>query len=460
MTDNELKQLLQKKFKFHELDLPVNEWDAIETRLPVAPRRMSMLWRWSVSASIAAIALIGIILFNIPSNSLSKSSTLVESKEVKTPLVNDSIEVSQHLTKSELPLLAKTVKKTKSKKDIKETDKKSTDKSLKKQTKSKDKTTNEEDNSNSVKDSETIEIAPKEDQNQEPLWNEQEDDGAEYIVLLDTVTKHTNSNKETENQNFVSQSTPTLSIKEAEQLMKEQDKKQLASIEEPKEPILASESSTVNLGLLASLTPNILTMNSVLPTVLMDNTFSYRSMNRINAKHDLPIMVGASVGIPLAKRFFLQTGLNYAYIHSTITKENSITGDYIEDNQKLHYLGIPVMLSYRIIDYKIVRVYISGGGMGEKGLIQDVSTKNFDSENHLLSTDSEQASIKGMQWSLTANVGLGITIYKGLHLFFEPGFTWYIPNTISPQPENICTEQPYNLSLTAGLRYDFDKYKK
>jgi len=458
MTDNELKRLLQEKFKFHELNLPVNGWDAIEKRLPVAPRRMSMLWRWSVSASIAAIALIGIILFNSPSNSLPASSNLVESKEVKTLLTNDSIEVSNHLTNSGLPLLAKTDKQTKSNKDIKKTDKKTTDKSLKKQTKSKDKTANEEDDSNSVKDTETIETTPKEEQNQEPSWHEQEDDGAEYIVQIETVKKHTNINQTIENQNFASKSTPKLSIEEAEQLMKEQDKQQLTSIQESKEnSILISDPNLLSLGLLASLTPNIITLNDVFPTVLMDNTFSYRSMTHTNSKHDLPIMIGASIGIPLNKHLQLQTGINYTYIHSTITQANLITGDYSEDNQKLHYLGIPIMLSYLIFDYKIMQLYVSGGGMGEKGLIKDVSTQNFDDEQNLLSTDSEQFSINGLQWSLTTNVGLGITIYKGLHLFFEPGFTWNIPNTQSPQPESIRTEHPYNLSLTAGLRYNLNK---
>ena len=97
--------------------------------------------------------------------------------------------------------------------------------------------------------------------------------------------------------------------------------------------------------------------------------------------------------------------------------------------------------------------------MAEKGLIQDIHTSNFDQTNTWLNDNSQQNAIKGLQFSLTANVGIGVRLYKGLNLFFEPGFTWYIPNNSSPQPENIRTEQPYNLSLTAGLRYNLDKKK-
>ena len=84
-------------------------------------------------------------------------------------------------------------------------------------------------------------------------------------------------------------------------------------------------------------------------------------------------------------------------------------------------------------------------------------TNTFDQADNLLNSDSQQTAINGLQFSLIANVGLGVQLYKGLNLFFEPGFTWYIPNQESPQPESIRTEHPYNLSLTAGLRYNLNK---
>ena len=450
MTDHELKQRLQEKLKFQELELPANDWNAIEKRLPVAPRRVAVTWSWSVAVGVAAVALVAILLYQQPSSSLPTSPTFAEAKQTTTE--NTDNEAADYMNTS-TALLSQVTKTEESAKDNKKVDTKKEQKKADKHTKSKRKTTDEDDNANDTKDTESIETAPKEEENQKPSLHEQEDDGAEYIVQLNNKSKENQSLAQTNSHNK-----PSLSIQEAEALMKEQDKQQMATLEE-KEQKSSNQSGTENwnVGLLASITPEILTMSDVAPTVLMDNSFSYRSMNRVNAKHDLPIMVGASVGIPITKGFSVHTGINYAYIHSMITKENALTGDYAIDNQKLHYLGIPVMLSYRVFDYNIVQCYVSGGGMAEKGLVQDVHTNTFGQADNLLNSDSQQTAINGLQFSLTANIGLGIQLYKGLNLFFEPGFTWYIPNQESPQPESIRTEHPYNLSLTAGLRYNINK---
>lgn len=453
MTDHELKQRLQEKLKFQELELPANDWNAIEKRLPVAPRRVAVVWKWSIAIGAAAMALVAVLLYQQPSSSLPTSPKFAESEQVSTESSNNDAVDCINTSTALLSQVAKTEKSTKENKKV---DTKKEQKQSDKKTKSKRKTNDEDDNANDTKDTESIETAPKEDENQKPSLHEQEDDGSEYIVQLQ---KSKQDNKaivqvdKTETQN-----NPMLSIEAADALMREQNKQQIAALEE-KEQKSSNQSGTENwnVGLLASITPEILTMSDVAPTVLMDNSFSYRSMNRVNAKHDLPIMVGASVGIPITKGFSVHTGINYAYIHSMITKENALTGDYAIDNQKLHYLGIPVLLSYKIFDYNIVQCYVSGGGMAEKGLVQDVHTNTFDQADNLLNSDSQQTAINGLQFSLIANVGLGVQLYKRLNLFFEPGFTWYIPNQESPQPENIRTEHPYNLSLTAGLRYNINK---
>lgn len=449
MTDHELRRQLQEKFKFHELDLPANDWNAIEKRLPVAPRRIAVTWSWSVAVGVAAVALVAILLYQQPSNSLPTSPTFAESEQTTTENTNG--EPVKNINTS-TNLLSQVAKTEESAKDNKKVDTKKEQKKADKHTKSKRKTKDEDDNANDTKDTESIETAPKEDENQKPSLHEQEDDGSEYIVQLQESKQDNKAMVQVDKTE--TQNNPRLSIEAADALMREQNKQQMAALEESS---TQAGTGIWNVGLLASITPEILTMSDVAPTVLMDNSFSYRSMNRVNAKHDLPIMVGASVGIPIAKGFSVHTGINYAYIHSMITKENALTGDYAIDNQKLHYLGIPVLLSYKIFDYNIVQCYVSGGGMAEKGLVQDVHTNTFDQADNPLNSDSQQTAIYGLQFSLIANVGLGVQLYKGLNLFFEPGFTWYIPNQESPQPENIRTEHPYNLSLTAGLRYNLNK---
>ena len=89
MTDHELKRQLQEKFKFHELDLPANDWNAFEKRLPVAPRRIAVRWSWSVAVGVAAVALVAILLYQQPSSSLPTSPTFAESEQVSTESSNN-----------------------------------------------------------------------------------------------------------------------------------------------------------------------------------------------------------------------------------------------------------------------------------------------------------------------------------------------------------------------------------
>jgi len=130
------------------------------------------------------------------------------------------------------------------------------------------------------------------------------------------------------------------------------------------------------------------------------------------------------------------------------------------DNQELHYLGIPLLLSYRIIDGKIFKLYVSGGGAAEKGLLEKHNMQNFDEkniENMTLPLDNKNKTIPGFQFSLNANIGASITLFKGLALYAEPGLAWYIPATKYPQPISLRTKNPFFFNITAGLRYNFEK---
>lgn len=217
---------------------------------------------------------------------------------------------------------------------------------------------------------------------------------------------------------------------------------------------VAPSSARVNVGVLASLTPNMSKIMYLSSTSIGGAQVGTRSTARTVSRHDLPFTVGLSVGIPLYERLDLQTGLNYSYAHSTFNKSDRLRGITTERSQQLHYLGVPLMLSYRIVDRQVVKFYVSLGGACEKGLVADQHVQRLNVDGVLLSDETTHEYIEGVQGSLTANVGLGLCFYKGMSLYFEPGFTWYIPSTNYPQPANARTERPYNLSLTAGLRFN------
>ncbi len=263
MTDHELKRQLQEKLKFHELDLPANDWNAFEKRLPVAPRRIAVRWGWSVAVGVAAVALVAILLYQQPSSSLPTSPTFAESKQTTTE--NTDNDAADYINTS-TNLLSQVGKTEESAKDNKKVDTKKEQKKADKHTKSKRKTTDEDDNANDTKDTESIETAPKEDENQKPSLHEQEDDGSEYIVQLQESKQDNKAIAQVDKTE--TQNNPMLSIEAADALMREETKKQMAALEEKgqKSPNQGGTENW-NIGLLASITPEILTMRDVAPTV-------------------------------------------------------------------------------------------------------------------------------------------------------------------------------------------------
>lgn len=252
-----------------------------------------------------------------------------------------------------------------------------------------------------------------------------------------------------------------IDIDEAERLMAESQRLLEESLaadampeNEPEQKSAVAIGTGVNVGVLASLSPNVSKILHLSSASIDGMPTFMRNTVRSVAQHDLPFTVGISVGIPLYERLDLQTGLNYSYAHSTFRKSDRLRGINTEHVQQLHYLGVPLMLSYRIVDMQVVKFYVSLGGACEKGLVADQRVRRSNIDGMLLTDEAKHEYIAGVQGSLTANVGLALYFYKGMSLYFEPGFSWYIPSVNYPQPVNSRTEHPYNLSLTAGLRFN------
>lgn len=81
-----------------------------------------------------------------------------------------------------------------------------------------------------------------------------------------------------------------------------------------------------------------------------------------DVKHHVPVTVGVSVKWNLNDKWALESGLNYTYLYSEL---RSGANSYIEDKQKLHYVGIPLKVQRSIWNNSIFSLYASAGGMME-----------------------------------------------------------------------------------------------
>ena len=157
----------------------------------------------------------------------------------------------------------------------------------------------------------------------------------------------------------------------------------------------------------------------------------------------IPVSFGITVRKKLNKTIGIETGLLYTYLSSDL---KLIGADHSDATLNLHYLGIPVNLIVNIVDKKRWNLYVSGGGMIDKGL-QSVHIKKGSGNN-----SKERGSISGLQWSLNGGLGVSYNFYEYLNLYVEPGMSYFFD---SNQPISRRTENPFSFNFRAGIRYDF-----
>lgn len=160
-------------------------------------------------------------------------------------------------------------------------------------------------------------------------------------------------------------------------------------------------------------------------------------------KHHQPISVGMQVGFHLLPKLKLSTGLVYTKVSSDFI--SGISDTRTVSTQDLHYIGIPLNLSYSVWEYKGLHTYVTAGGEGAVNI-----------KNHT-ETDGEVKESKRdkMQWSTNASVGIQYDFIPQLGVYVEPGMKYYFDN--GSLIENIFKDKKLNFNIQFGLRFNIGK---
>ncbi len=179
----------------------------------------------------------------------------------------------------------------------------------------------------------------------------------------------------------------------------------------------------------------------------------------IKTRHFIPISMGASVGIPLYKRISLNVGVQYTYLLSkTVANQNgaNLLAYVVENN--MHYIGIPVGVSYSLLSNDRFNIYTIIGATVEKGLTMSRVQYNYNKDGSMIDgMVYSDEKIRGYQLSINGGAGASLRLIKGLNMFVEPTFNWYIPNKICPQPDSKRVATPFTISLMGGIRWCFGR---
>jgi len=163
--------------------------------------------------------------------------------------------------------------------------------------------------------------------------------------------------------------------------------------------------------------------------------------------HYMPISFSLTLKYRLNSRFSLETGVGYSLLRSEF--EMGSNGNTINEQQTIHYLGIPVKGIYNMYTGKAWNLYGSLGVTTEIPVYSPLNT-NYYLHGALEATD--KTSLRA-PWQLSVGPGLGVqyNLTPNVGFFVEPSLQYYIPTGSSI--ETYRTEHPFTFSLPLGIRF-------
>lgn len=422
-----------------EVDLPENDWAELMAKMP-KKRRMLPLWQYGIAASVAILLGTGVLFVFKVSNSNRMQQSIAELSDHSQILPADSSWQQPVQTEDE-PAATEQIYTTADKDDNNLSIK--TEQTAKRKNKPR-----------KYGKKRNMAIVPAEDAEQRT--NRQEAD-SHYTPATDPT--HTDEQKAGNGNKTKFDPDKSLDdyIEELNKNKQKTDPKRQRKELKEKTNFARNYYASVNTSI-STLSGNIGDAGKPNGKLLTpDKQMFIASPYYSDKQHFLPVSFGVSVGVPLAANsLYLNTGLKYTYLYSKIKNIEIASNKLVSvKEQHLHYLGIPIALSYHFVNNRLLKAYIAGGTTIEHGVLNNNTYKNYTKEGTIETTDKDQTDMKGLLISLNAKAGAGITIIRGLDFYLEPEFSWYIPNSRHPQPESKLTENPFVLSVAGGLRWNF-----
>lgn len=169
--------------------------------------------------------------------------------------------------------------------------------------------------------------------------------------------------------------------------------------------------------------------------------------------HHAPIRTGLSFSYRLNDRWSIESGITYALVSSDIHEGSA--SNFIEQEQKLHYVGIPLGATYRLLSWKRLDLYLSSNILAEQ-CVSGQLRKKFTIGNKAQG-DEINTTIQShpMQWSVGAKAGVQYNLTPLLSIYAEPGCSYYFDDHSSL--ETVFKDKVFNFNLNLGLRFTVGK---
>lgn len=155
--------------------------------------------------------------------------------------------------------------------------------------------------------------------------------------------------------------------------------------------------------------------------------------------HDFPVRFGLSLHYQMNQRVALLSGISYTRLSSTATT-------YLYNKtykQQLHYIGIPLGLSWQLLSNSRFNLYLAGSAMVEKCV------------HSSLSMPHENPLEKPWQLSVRAAAGAECCFSRHVGFYFEPSLGYYFDDGTSLK--HYYREHSLVPNIEFGLRLHLNK---
>lgn len=162
--------------------------------------------------------------------------------------------------------------------------------------------------------------------------------------------------------------------------------------------------------------------------------YTYSNIESVS-KHHFPLRLGLNVQYQLNRRIAVNGGLGYTLLRSEFSIPLYPNISY---KQELHYIDLPIGISWQLWTTKHFSLYLAGGAMLEKCLRLDPGIERPSKPK------------KPWQWSVNTSAGAEYKLISQLGLYLEPSLGYYFDDGTSL--EHYYKEHPLAPAIAFGLR--------
>ncbi len=168
--------------------------------------------------------------------------------------------------------------------------------------------------------------------------------------------------------------------------------------------------------------------------------------------HHAPIRTGLSFTYLINDRWSVESGVTYAMVTSDI-HEGSVA-NYIDEHQKLHYVGVPLGVSFRAYSWKDLDLYLSSDILAEQ-CVSGQTTRNYILGDHSQQEEVIPIKSRPLQISVGAKAGVQYNLNSVLSVYAEPGCRYYFDDQSSL--ETVFKDRKLDFNLNLGVRFTVGK---